>query len=215
MLVDPLIQTKVLSNLLEYIETDKTIANENDSEMVSLLKEELSEVDESLSAIEEEIFDLLTSFSQVDDEEEKVRIEISAGAGGTSAGAFVNEICLLYLNYFDYMGWEVTHHHEEMGDDMGMGKEKCLSLVELELSGVNCFTFMSAERGVHRIQRIPSNSTRIQTNTIGIKVMPILDRETIKIPEKDLKLNAVTASGKGGQKINMTRLKEKDLNSNF
>jgi len=194
-------------NLLEYIETDKTIANENDSEMVSLLKEELSEVHDSLSAIEEEIFGLLTSFSQVDDEEEKVRIEISAGAGGTSAGAFVNEICLLYLNYFDYMGWEVTHHHEEMGDDMGMGKEKCLSLVELELSGVNCFTFMSAERGVHRIQRIPSNSTRIQTNTIGIKVMPILDRETIKIPEKDLKLNAVTASGKGGQKINMTRLK--------
>ena len=179
--------------------------------MISLLKEELSEVDESLSSIEEEIFDLLTSFSQVDNEEERVRIEISAGAGGTSAGAFVNELCQLYLTYFDYMGWEVIHHHEEFGDDMSMGNEKCLSLVELELSGVNCFTYMSAERGVHRIQRIPANSTRIQTNTVGVKIMPILDRETINIPQKDLKLDAVCGSGKGGQKINMTRLQGKDL----
>lgn len=196
---------------MEYFETIKTIENENDSELITLLKEELSEVDQSLFSIEEEIYDLLTSFSQVDNEEEKVRIEISAGAGGTSAGAFVNEVLeQLYLPYFEYMGWEVTHHHEEIGDDSGMGNEKCLSLVELELSGVNCFTFMSAERGVHRIQRIPANSTRMQTNTIGIKIMPILDKETINIPKKDLKLEAVTGSGSGGQKINMTRLQETD-----
>ena len=41
--------------------------------------------------------------------------------------------------------------------------------------------------------------------------MPIIDRETINIPKKDLKLDAVCGSGKGGQKINMTRLQEKGL----
>ena len=109
---------------MEYFETIKTIENENDSELITLLKEELSEVDQSLFSIEEEIYDLLTSFSQVDNEEEKVRIEMSAGAGGASAGAFVNEVLeQLYLPYFEYMGWKVTHHHEEMmiGDGFRMG----------------------------------------------------------------------------------------------
>ena len=61
---------------MEYFETKKSIENETDSELVDLMKEELNEVHEALSSIEDEIYHLLTSFSQVDNEEESVRIEI-------------------------------------------------------------------------------------------------------------------------------------------
>ena len=63
------------------------------------------------------------------------------------------------------------------------------------------------EKGVHKIQRIPPNSTRIQTNTIQVKVFPILDRITIDIPRKDMEFSAGTGTGKGGQKINRSHVR--------
>ena len=56
---------------------------------------------------------------------------------------------------------------------------------------------------MHRIQEVPFNSDKLQTNTVQVKVYPIIEKViTKKIPKEEFKWKLVRGSGKGGQKIN-------------
>ena len=62
------------------------------------------------------------------------------------------------------------------------------------------------ESGVHRVQRVPDTekSGRVHTSTITVAVLPILEEKDYAIAEKDLKIEATTSSGHGGQSVNTT-----------
>ena len=56
---------------------------------------------------------------------------------------------------------------------------------------------------MHRIQEVPFNSDKLQTNTVQVKVYSIIEKViTKKIPKEEFKWKLVRGSGKGGQKIN-------------
>jgi hypothetical protein len=62
------------------------------------------------------------------------------------------------------------------------------------------------ESGVHRVQRVPETekSGRVHTSTITVAVMPELEEQDFEIDPKDLKMEATTSSGHGGQSVNTT-----------
>jgi hypothetical protein len=62
------------------------------------------------------------------------------------------------------------------------------------------------ESGVHRVQRVPETEKagRVHTSTITVAVMPQLAEKDFSIEAKDLKIEATTSSGAGGQSVNTT-----------
>jgi peptide chain release factor 1 len=68
------------------------------------------------------------------------------------------------------------------------------------------FSIFKYESGVHRVQRVPETekSGRVHTSTITVAVLPELDEKDYSIDPKDLKIEATTSSGAGGQSVNTT-----------
>jgi peptide chain release factor 1 len=75
------------------------------------------------------------------------------------------------------------------------------------ISGQGAYSRFKYESGVHRVQRVPATESggRIHTSTITVAVMPEVDDDiNIDIPDKDVRIDVMRASGNGGQCVNTT-----------
>ena len=63
---------------------------------------------------------------------------------------------------------------------------------------------MKFEAGVHRVQRVPVNDSRIHTSTASVVVLPEQEDIEHKIVQSDLRIDLFRASGAGGQHVNTT-----------
>ena len=91
--------------------------------------------------------------------------------------------------------------------DFQEGDEAGIKGATLHVSGTNCYGFMKAESGVHRLVRIsPFNASgKRQTSFAAVFVYPeIKDEINIDIDEGDLRVDVYRASGAGGQHVNKT-----------
>lgn len=66
------------------------------------------------------------------------------------------------------------------------------------------FQQLKFESGVHRVQRIPVNDTKIQTSAASVIVLPEVEELDIAINSKDLRIDVFRSSGAGGQSVNKT-----------
>src|SRR5207249_3835857 len=75
-----------------------------------------------------------------------------------------------------------------------------------QISGPGVWNHFKFERGVHRVQRVPTTeaSGRIHTSTATVAVLPEAEEVDIKIDPADLRIDTYRASGAGGQHINKT-----------
>ena len=75
-----------------------------------------------------------------------------------------------------------------------------------EIIGRGAFSKFKYESGVHRVQRVPETEKagRVHTSTVTVAVMPEIEEIDFKIDPKDIKMEATTASGHGGQSVNTT-----------
>jgi len=178
---------------------------ESDPELRELITEEILESDSILTELEEEIYDALTDFDQL--EAEKAIITIEAGAGGSEAAMFAGEIFDHYVRFLEYMGFDyniLSRVDCEAGSSIA---NSALNEVTWEVSGDNVFQRFLAEAGVHRVARIPVNSKRLQTSTVAVKVYPKRNRTKVKLDRSELEISSVRGAGKGGQKINTAHLR--------
>ena len=172
---------------------------ETDEEMRELAKEELAQARGRIAELEEEIKILLLPKDPNDDK--NVIVEIRAGAGGDEAALFAAEIYRMYIHYAEGRGWksELLEYEE-----IGIGGMKSVSFM---IKGQGAYSRMKYESGVHRVQRVPATESggRIHTSTITVAVMPEADDDiVIDIPEKDVRVDVMRASGNGGQCVNTT-----------
>ena len=61
--------------------------------------------------------------------------------------------------------------------------------------------------GVHRVQRVPVNDTRIHTSACSVAVLPMKQdggKEGELLPKSELKIDTMRSSGAGGQHVNTT-----------
>ena len=175
------------------------LEEESDEEMRELAKEELADARARIDELEEHIKILLLPKDPNDDK--NVIVEIRAGAGGDEAALFAAEIYRMYVHYAEGRGWrsELLEYEE-----IGIGGMKSVSFM---IKGQGAYSRMKYESGVHRVQRVPATESggRIHTSTITVAVMPEADDDiVIDIPEKDVRIDVMRASGNGGQCVNTT-----------
>ncbi len=172
---------------------------ETDPEMKEMARQEAREADSEIRDLEEKIKILLIPKDPSD--EKNVIIEIRAGAGGDEAALFAAEVCRMYIHYAEGRRWKAEILDFE---EIGIGGMKYVNLM---IKGQGAYSRFKYESGVHRVQRVPATESggRIHTSTITVAVMPEVDEDVvIEIPDKDIRIDVMRASGNGGQCVNTT-----------
>ena len=175
------------------------LSEETDEEMKAMCREELLDAEERKKDLEKELTIALLPKDKNDDR--NVVVEIRAGAGGDEAALFAAEIYRMYMKYAESRGWSV---HTEEAEETGIGGMKHVSFT---VDGQGAYSVMKYESGGHRVQRVPETESggRIHTSTITVCVMPEAEEIDVpEIPEKDIRIDVMRASGNGGQCVNTT-----------
>ncbi|MFZ4773401.1 MAG: peptide chain release factor 1 [Chlamydiia bacterium] len=180
-------------------ESKELLESESDSEMRSMLKEEIDRLEVAIPILEKELVQLLVPPDP--DDHRNVILELRAGTGGEEAALFVADCVRMYRMYSDSKGWQFqTINISEA--EMGGLREAIFSV-----KGENVFKYMKFEAGIHRVQRVPKTEAqgRIHTSTITVAIMPEPDEEEeIELNDKDLQIDTYRSSGAGGQHVNTT-----------
>ncbi len=196
--LDTILEKATLRQTLEgQLLEAKELAGGND-ELADVAKLEISDIETSLTKLEDELFLMLAPKDPND--EKNVIIEIRAGAGGDEASLFAAELYRMYLRYCENHNLR-TELISESGNDTGGYKE-----VIFTVKGEAPYAQLKFESGVHRVQRVPSTESqgRIHTSTVTVAVLPEAAETDIEINPADLRIDIYRASGHGGQSVNTT-----------
>ena len=186
-------------DVIQQIESNKSlVVEEDDEELKSLAKEELSALEAELKNLSQKLKLVLLPKNPNDDRD--VILEIRSGAGGDEASLFVEELFNAYSHYSQGQSWNVEVLTLSEGN-AGGAKEIIASV-----SGSKVYSFLKYESGVHRVQRVPKTETqgRVHTSTVTVAVIPEAQDVEVEINPKDIKVDVYRASGAGGQHINTT-----------
>ena len=175
------------------------LTGEEDQEMKEMLKEEMNSARKQKEILEQKLRILLLPKDPNDDK--NVIMEMRAGAGGDEAALFAAEIYRMFVRYSESRRW---HTDLISVNENGLGGFKeCTFMIQ----GRGAYSRLKYESGVHRVQRVPETESggRIHTSTITVAVMPeVTDDIEIDIPDKDVRIDVMRASGNGGQCVNTT-----------
>ncbi len=180
----------------EISEHEKMIADK--SELSEMAAAELPSLKSEQQKLLEELRVAMLPKDPYDDK--NIIIEIRAGAGGDEAGLFAAELFRMYSKYAEKLGYKVAVLASSR-TPIGGFKE-----IIIEILGNAAYSKFKYESGVHRVQRVPETEKagRVHTSTVTVAVMPEIQEVDFKIDPKDLKMEATTASGHGGQSVNTT-----------
>ncbi len=183
-------------NILRQIKENEELLE--DEELKELAKEELKELKERLSQLENEIKILLLPKDEADDN--NVILEIRAGTGGEEAALFAADLFRMYSRFAERKGFKVEVLSKSMSDTGGF-KE-----IIAEIKGKGAYSLFKYESGTHRVQRIPVTESqgRIHTSAATVAVLPEAEDIDVEINPEDLRIDVFRASGHGGQHVNTT-----------
>lgn len=198
--LEPIVQKyREYKKVLENIEEAKEmLSDKSDGEFRELVKAELSENNEKLPQVTEELKLLLLPKDPND--EKNVIVEIRGGAGGDEANIFAGDLFRMYSKYAERTGYTIDIMNTNEGD-MGGFKE-----ITFMVKGKGAYSRLKFESGVHRVQRVPETESggRIHTSTVTVAVLPEAEEVDVKLDPKDYHFDVFRASGNGGQCVNTT-----------
>ena len=206
-------KSKEYSNLNDVIEDAKKYISfeKNRSELEKIFRDD--KVDEELKKMAEiELKDLkdqneknekkLKLFLLPKDEADKKNaiIEIRAGTGGLEASLFVSDLFKMYEKVCQKKKWSLEIISISKSDAGGL--KEVIAIIK----GVNIYSTLKYESGVHRVQRVPDTETqgRVHTSAATVAVLPEAEEVDVKINELDLRIDVFRAGGPGGQSVNTT-----------
>lgn len=176
----------------------KEMLEMGDEELRELAKMEISDLEDQIPAMEDELKILLLPKDPND--EKNVILEVRAGTGGEEAALFGQDLLRMYLRYTERRGWKA-----EIMDvnDTGIGGIKEASVL---IKGKGAYSRLKYESGTHRVQRVPAteSSGRIHTSAATIAVLPEVDDVEVEINPNDVRVDVYRSSGNGGQCVNTT-----------
>jgi len=180
----------------ELAEAETLLKNNSEAEMATLIKEEVNKLKQEQNDL---LHQLKLSLAYKDPNDDKdVIIEIRAGTGGEEASLFAADLFRMYSRYAQAKGWPVEIIDSNQSE-IGGFKE-----LVLEVKGKGAFSQLKYERGVHRVQRVPTteSSGRIHTSTATVAVLPEAEEIELNIKPDDLKMEFFHSRGAGGQNVN-------------
>lgn len=171
---------------------------ETDQEMIDLLRDEISHLEEDILQMENDLMIML--LPRDPNTGKNIIMEIRAGTGGEEAALFVADLFRMYSRYVDSRGWKlelIDAHPTEIG-----GYKEIIYSV----AGNDAYDALKFESGGHRVQRIPTTESggRIHTSAVTVAVLPEVEESEVNIDHDDLRIDVYRSSGHGGQSVNTT-----------
>ena len=183
---------------LQGIEDSTELLQDSDSDIKSLAREELANLNEQRDQLETDLKRLL--LPKDPNADKNVIIEIRAGTGGEEAALFAGDLFRMYTRYAETRNWKVevmSQHQSGVG-----GIKEIISLVQ----GKGAYGDFKYESGIHRVQRVPATEAqgRIHTSAVTVAVLPEAEEVDVKIDQSELKIDVYRSTGPGGQSVNTT-----------
>jgi len=128
-------------------------------------------------------------------------LEVHAGAGGTESQDWAGMLLRMYTRWAEKRGYKVEFLEESQGEEAG------IKSATIKVNGRNAYGWLKTEAGVHRLVRISpfDSNARRHTSFASVDVYPVIDdRIKIEIPESEVRVDTMRASGAGGQHVNKT-----------
>ncbi|MDC2992702.1 peptide chain release factor 1 [Pelagibacteraceae bacterium] len=194
----------IVEKIQEYNDLNKDILNlnellkDNDLEISKIAEFELIEKKNLIKGLEQELLKLLIPKDENDSKNSI--LEIRAGTGGDEASLFASDLLNMYQRYADLNSWKFDILSISETGLKGVKEAVC------NISGLNVFSKLKFESGVHRVQRVPTteSSGRVHTSAATVAVLPEAEEVDIEVLDKDLRIDVFRSSGPGGQSVNTT-----------
>lgn len=182
-------------NNLEKCIDDNILLLDNDSDLLLLAEEELSDINKKINDLE------LNTYLNDEYDSSNAIMEIHAGAGGTESCDWVSMLYRMYNRYADKKGYKIIELDRQDGEEAGIRS------VMFQVNGANAYGYFKNEKGVHRLVRISpfDANKRRHTSFAAVDVMPEIDKNIdIEIKDCDIRIDIYRSSGPGGQGVNTT-----------
>ena len=131
-------------SISQELESAKELLEDSDPDMREMAKEEISELEPQLPALEDQLKILLLPKDPNDDK--NVLLEIRAGTGGDEASLFAADLFRMYTRYGEGRRWKVEPISSSPTEVGGFKEIICL------VSGDRPYATLKFESGVHRVQ---------------------------------------------------------------
>ena len=189
---------------------------DGDEDMIKECVAELELIEISQKRLEKKIRIAILPKDENDYQSDAI-VEIRAGTGGDEATLFAAELREAYKKTARAMKWECDVMSENT-TDLGGIKESVLSISgrasnmnfstdhdededDNILANIRPYGLFKYESGVHRVQRVPVNDTRIHTSACSVAVMPLKQDDNKAggelLPMSELKIETMRSSGPG------------------
>ena len=170
----------------------------SDKEMINLAKKELLELNKQ-HEINENKLKIFLLPKDLDDKKNAI-VEIRAGTGGLEATLFCSDLFKMYEKVCSKKNWKMEIINISKSEAGGF-KEIIFSV-----AGIDIYSYLKYESGVHRVQRVPDTETqgRVHTSAATVAVLPEAEEVDIKIKDSDLRIDVFRSGGPGGQSVNTT-----------
>ncbi|BCB05945.1 peptide chain release factor 1 [Bacillus sp. KH172YL63] len=182
----------------QYKDAKAMLDDKLDADMREMVKEEVSELEEQIEALEARLKILLIPKDPNDDK--NVIMEVRGAAGGDEAALFAGDLYRMYSRYAESQGWKIEVME---ANSTGVGGYKEIIFM---INGNGAFSKMKYENGAHRVQRVPETESggRIHTSTATVACLPEAEEVEVDIHDKDIRVDTFASSGPGGQSVNTT-----------
>jgi peptide chain release factor 2 len=126
---------------------------------------------------------------------------VHSGAGGVDAQDWAEMLLRMFLRYCEKKGLQTEVLEASRGEQGG------IKSAVVEAKGPFAYGLLKSEAGVHRLVRLsPFNPAHTRETSFALmEILPVLEeKEKLEINPNDLKIEANTSSGHGGQSVNTT-----------
>ena len=190
---------KYLSFQRDKSELEKILGDQNsDKELLKMAETEIKDLEVQYKKNEKKLKLFLLPKDEAD--KKNAIIEIRAGTGGLEASLFASDLFKMYEKVSQKKKWNVELISISRSEAGGL-KEVIASI-----KGINIYSTLKYESGVHRVQRVPDTETqgRVHTSAATVAVLPEAEEVDLKINDSDLRIDVFRAGGPGGQSVNTT-----------
>jgi peptide chain release factor 1 len=214
-------QTELQEEVASIQELLQDAQTAGDKELEQECLETLQQLEQDRATLETKILNAILPRDE-DDFESDAILEIRAGTGGEEASIFASEIMETYIKTAKSMNWSCEILTQSK-TDLGGIREANLSITGRDGGGgyggngddeddnfrnsISPYGLFKYESGVHRVQRVPVNDTRIHTSACSVAALPLKKDDGNSgdlLPMSELKIETMRSSGAGGQSVNTT-----------
>ena len=190
---------KYISYEKDKIELEKILSDlSSDKELLKMAESELNELESQHIKTEKKLKLFLLPKDEAD--KKNAIIEIRAGTGGLEASLFAADLFKMYER--------VSHKKKWILEIISISRSEAGGLKEViaSIKGINIYSTLKYESGVHRVQRVPDTETqgRVHTSAATVAVLPEAEEVDLKISDTDLRIDVFRSGGPGGQSVNTT-----------